>query len=109
MYTSPYLKITLDQAISKIIEKGYRFECYTTLEEDRWMNGRTIFKESLLGVTKGNGVWHWFKIDESSANYYDMKIYGDELEYLRSYSQNTGATFKRNQDYVRTAVNLLTK
>lgn len=56
MYTSPYLKITLDQAMSKIAQKGYKFECYTVLGEDRWMNGRTTFKKSLLGVTKGNGV-----------------------------------------------------
>ena len=110
-YTSRYFDITLDQALEKIQEKGYRFECYSTLEHNtvHHLLGTVnclSFLDSYLGVSKGNGVWHWYEIQESKSKKFGDDIFGNGLEYSHSYSQNTGQTFKRNQDYIKTALNI---
>lgn len=110
-YTSTNFDITLDEAMSKIQNKGYKFECYSTLKfiSEYHLLGKVeflTFEDSFLGVTKGNGVWHWYEIEESRSNRYGDDIFGNGLKYSHSYSQRTGQTFKRNQDYIKTALNI---
>ena len=42
--------------------------------------------ETLIGVTRGKGLWHWFRY----VDYHDEQF----LLFKESYSQNSGATRK---------------